>query len=80
MVGARTQMLDFDGCSELWVRSWEDWMKFYESEEYAKAMAPDCKHFMDMPISIYIGEENLVFGKALDGKDGILPKDVKGYE
>jgi len=35
------KMLEFDGCSEIWVQSWEDWMKFYSSEEYAKAMSPD---------------------------------------
>lgn len=22
--------LDFDGCSEIWVKSWEDWEKFYK--------------------------------------------------
>lgn len=52
-------------------------MKFYSSDEYAKAMSPDCAYFMAMPISVYVGEENLVFGKAAEGlgdggKDGIL--------
>jgi hypothetical protein len=70
-------MLEFDGCSEIWVKSWDDWMKFYTSDEYAKAMSPDCAYFMAMPISIYVGEENLVFGKATGGlgeggTDGIL--------
>jgi hypothetical protein len=73
-------MLEFDGCSEIWVKSWEDWMKFYSSDEYAKAMSPDCAYFMAMPISVYVGEENLVFGKAVEGlgeggKDGILRGD-----
>jgi hypothetical protein len=22
--------LDFDGCSEIWVKSWEDWERFYK--------------------------------------------------
>lgn len=39
-------------------------------------MDPDCKYFMKMPISVYVGQENLIFGKAVDGKDGILPKDL----
>lgn len=69
-------MLEFDGCSEIWVKSWDDWMRFYSSDEYAKAMDPDCKYFMKMPISVYVGQENLIFGKAVDGKDGILPKDL----
>ncbi len=21
---------DFDGCSEIWVKSWEDWERFYK--------------------------------------------------
>ena len=55
-------------------------MRFYSSDEYAKAMAPDCEHFMAMPISVYIGEENLVFGKSVEGlgeggKDGILREE-----
>jgi hypothetical protein len=35
----KMQMLDFDGCSEIWVRSYEDGEKFFKSEEYVKAMA-----------------------------------------
>jgi len=82
LTGVKT--LDFDGCSEIWVRSWEDWMAFFSSEEYAKAMNPDCKYFMRMPISVYAGQENIVFGKAIEGveggNDGILKKDIVGYE
>jgi hypothetical protein len=75
-------MLEFDGCSELWVKSWDDWVKFSSSDEYAKAMSPDNKHFMDMPIHVYVGQENVIFGEAVGGlgNDGILPKDVKNYE
>jgi hypothetical protein len=40
-------------------------------------MGPDCAYFMAMPITVYVGEENLVFGKAVEGlgvggKNGIL--------
>jgi hypothetical protein len=24
------QHVDFDGCSEIWVQSWEDWMSFFK--------------------------------------------------
>jgi len=79
------KMLEFDGCSEIWVEKWDDWMTFFGSDEYAKAMGPDCKYFMQMPISVYVGEENVVFGRKVEslgegGKDGILVRDVKGYE
>jgi hypothetical protein len=30
--------LDYDGCSDIYVKTWEDWMKFYQSPEYAKKM------------------------------------------
>jgi hypothetical protein len=76
-------MLEYDGCSEIWVKSWDDWMKFYTSEEYAKAMAPDCKYFMAMPITVYAGEENIIFGDAITGMggtDGIKGKEVAGWE
>ncbi|KAH8651835.1 EthD domain-containing protein [Tricladium varicosporioides] len=74
------KMLEFDGCSEIWVKTWDDWMAFFKSEEYAQAMNPDCKYFMAMPISVYCGEENVVFGegvKDMAGKDGILEGDYK---
>ncbi|KAF7187780.1 hypothetical protein HII31_10882 [Pseudocercospora fuligena] len=44
--------LDYDGCSEIWVEKWEDWINFSSSPEYAQAMNPDCKHFMAMPIRV----------------------------
>jgi len=80
---AGVKMLDFDGCSEIWVRSWEDWMKFYNSKEYAAALGPDCRHFMQTPISVYVGQENVIFGEGtpVEGsRDGILERDVIGYE
>lgn len=40
------ELLDYDGCSTLWFRSWRDAEAFFTSPEYA-ALAADCKHFMD---------------------------------
>ncbi|KAF2165613.1 hypothetical protein M409DRAFT_23905 [Zasmidium cellare ATCC 36951] len=62
--------LDFDGCSEIWVETWQDWMDFFNSEEYAKVMQPDCPRFMAFPISVFVGEENLIYGEALPGLKG----------
>lgn len=39
-------LLDYDGCSTLWFKRWEDAEAFFTSPEYA-ALAADCKHFMD---------------------------------
>jgi hypothetical protein len=65
--------LDFDGCSEIYVKTWDDWINFYNSKEFAAALGPDCNHFMELPYTVMAGTENLVFGKAVPemGKDGI---------
>ncbi|KAF2095597.1 hypothetical protein NA57DRAFT_79315 [Rhizodiscina lignyota] len=71
-------LLDFDGCSEIWVKSWDDWERFFKSPEYAAALAPDCDHFMDVAgagIKCMAGYDNLIFGPAVHdqgGKDGVL--------
>jgi hypothetical protein len=38
--------LDYDGCSTLWVRSWEDLTRFFGSDEYMR-LSEDCKNFME---------------------------------
>lgn len=51
-----------------------------QSPEYAKALAPDCSHFMAMPIRVAVGYDNLIYGEAtphLDGKDGVTEANVK---
>ncbi|KAK0938560.1 hypothetical protein LTR48_005138 [Friedmanniomyces endolithicus] len=70
----------FDGCSEIWVRDWDDWMAFYSSPEYASAMQPDCAHFMAFPIHVMVGYDNLIFGHAIPGeggKDGITAETLQ---
>lgn len=54
-------------------------MRFYSSDEYAKAMSPDCAYFMAMPIQVYVGQENVIFGKATEGlgTDGISPEELR---
>ncbi|KXL44412.1 MAG: hypothetical protein FE78DRAFT_40837 [Acidomyces sp. 'richmondensis'] len=71
--------IEFDGCSEIWVRNWDDWMAFYTSPEYAKVMQPDCEHFMAMPIHVMVGYENLIYGKGIpdDGTDGVTADNLQ---
>ena len=73
-------VLEYDGCAQLWVKSWDDWLKFYNSKEYAVALGPDCDRFMQLPMTYMVGYENLVVGDAsreMGGKDG-MPRKVKG--
>ncbi|KAJ5683451.1 Dimeric alpha-beta barrel [Penicillium macrosclerotiorum] len=71
------KVLDFDACAQLWVRTWDDWLAFCNSEEYAAALGDDCKRFMELPMTYMVGYENLVVGDTstvLGGKDGVSTK------
>jgi hypothetical protein len=65
-------LLDWDGCSEIWVKSWEDWENFSKSPSYAKYLSPDCKYFMDtsIPVKVMAGYDNIIFGKTVPGVGG----------
>jgi hypothetical protein len=68
------KFLDYDGCAQLWVRSWDDWLAFYNSKEYAAALNDDCNRFMALPMTYMVGYENLIVGSAVEevgGKDGM---------
>ncbi|OJJ08263.1 hypothetical protein ASPVEDRAFT_47436 [Aspergillus versicolor CBS 583.65] len=67
-------VLEYDGCAQLWVRTWDDWLAFYNSKEYAAALSDDCNLFMQLPMTYMIGYENLVVGDAsrvIGGQDGL---------
>ncbi|KAF2708022.1 hypothetical protein K504DRAFT_534709 [Pleomassaria siparia CBS 279.74] len=69
-------LLDFDACSTLWMKSWDDWGRFSTSPEYAAALMPDAGNFMDINFGIKVmaGHDLIVFGKGIpevDAKDGI---------
>lgn len=71
------EFLDYDGCAQLWVKTWDDWLAFYNSKEYAAALKDDCDVFMALPMTYMIGYENIVVGtaaKELGGKDGMKPR------
>lgn len=40
------ELLDYEGCSTLWFRNWDDAENFFNSPEYA-GLSADCAHFMD---------------------------------
>lgn len=68
-------VLEYDACAQLWVRTWNDWLKFSSSEEYNNALGADCQLFMELPMTYMVGQENIVVGHAvpeIEGKDGFL--------
>lgn len=51
-----------------------------QSPEYAKALAPDCQHFMAMPIHVAVGYDNLIYGEAIPnmgGRDGVTEPTIQ---
>lgn len=67
-------VLDYDGCAQLWVRTWDNWLAFYNSKEYAAALSDDCNRFMALPMTYMVGYENLVVGDAsteMGGRNGM---------
>lgn len=72
------EMLDFDGSSEIHVKSFEDAKKFFESEEYVASMREDEGNWLARPVYMMVGYDNLIYGKAMEGgTDGIMPRDLK---
>jgi hypothetical protein len=68
-------VLEYDACAQLYAKTWDDWLKFANSPEYAAALHDDCLSFIQLPFTYMIGYENLVFGdtsQIIGGKHGIL--------
>ncbi len=40
-------VLEYDGCTTMWVRDWDDIIAFHHSEDF-KRTAADCAHFLDL--------------------------------
>jgi len=73
--GRMVTMTQFDGCTELYVKTWEDWLRFAGSDEYTQAIGPDAANFIEGPVHVIAGIDNLMIGRAvegLNGKDGIV--------
>jgi hypothetical protein len=45
------ELLDYDACSQIWVKSWDDWVEFASSPEYSATLLPDADHFRDYKTS-----------------------------
>jgi hypothetical protein len=45
--GMDLTVLDYDGCTSMWVHDWEDLDRFHRSDDF-KQLQKDCAHFMDM--------------------------------
>lgn len=69
-------ILDYDGCAELYVKTWDDWLAFYNSKEYATALGDDCSRFMELPMTYMVGHENLIVGDALGDIGGNNGLDI----
>ncbi|KAK4941428.1 hypothetical protein LTR10_018697 [Elasticomyces elasticus] len=71
--------LEYDGCSDLYVKSWDDWMKFCKSPEYTAVMNPDAIYFMALPVYVMVGYDNLIFGEAtprIGSSAGVTEEDL----
>ncbi|PWY70266.1 hypothetical protein BO70DRAFT_432306 [Aspergillus heteromorphus CBS 117.55] len=60
-------VLDYDGCAEMWVRKWDDWVAFTESDEFRGVLADDSLGFVKLPLTYMVGYENLVVGDKVGG-------------
>ncbi|KPM34266.1 hypothetical protein AK830_g12309 [Neonectria ditissima] len=63
--------MDFDGCSTLWFKTWDDFEGFFTSPDYEGSLTEDCKHFMDLEggLSVFAGHDVIAFGKGIPGVD-----------
>ncbi len=49
------QVLDFDGCSTVWFRTWDDYSNFFTGQDFP-ALVQDGELFMDVSsITVYAG-------------------------
>ncbi|KAH7019821.1 EthD domain-containing protein [Ilyonectria destructans] len=63
--------MEFDGCSTLWFKKWEDFENFFTSPEYETNLTDDCKQFMDVEggLSVFAGHDVIVLGKGIPDVD-----------
>lgn len=53
----------WDACSELYVRKWDDYVRFTASDEFAKVLGPDGAKFVDLEkgLRVLVGVEDELF-------------------
>ncbi|KAK5451325.1 hypothetical protein LTS15_008089 [Exophiala xenobiotica] len=74
------ELLDFDGCSEILVDSLDKAIRFFKSPEYVEKMNLDEGNWLERPVRMMIGYDNLIFGQALPlpgTKNGISNSDLQ---
>ncbi|KAF2265560.1 hypothetical protein CC78DRAFT_598644 [Lojkania enalia] len=72
--------LSYDAMSEIHLRSLDDWIKFSNSPVFAEKLYEDGKNFMQEPLRVMLGQDNIVYGSKIDtsgGTDGIMPHDSR---
>ncbi|CAK7214808.1 hypothetical protein SCUCBS95973_002259 [Sporothrix curviconia] len=77
------EAMDYDACTTMWVRAWDDMVQFHKSEDF-KRMAADCAHFLDLSpggLRAMTGHDVIVVGAGIPGVDdeaGGLPSSETG--
>lgn len=66
------EVMDYDACTTMWVREWDDMVSFHASEDFQR-MAADCGHFLDLTpggLRAMAGHDVIVVGEPIPGVDG----------
>ncbi|CAK7204330.1 hypothetical protein SEUCBS139899_007085 [Sporothrix eucalyptigena] len=76
------EVLDYDACTTMWVREWDDMIGFHASADFQR-MVQDCGHFLDLSpggLRAMAGHDVIVVGAGIPGVDetGGLPSDQTG--
>ncbi|CAK7244668.1 MAG: hypothetical protein STHCBS139747_006212 [Sporothrix thermara] len=76
------EAMDYDACTTMWVREWDDTVQFHESDD-SRRMAQDCEHFLDRSpggLRAMAGHDVIVVGARVLGVDeaGGLPSHETG--
>jgi len=66
--GFQMPVLSFDGIAEVWVDSIDEWREIVSDPEFLEKIVPDEGNFIQPPINIMVGYENLVIGDSLELK------------
>ncbi|KAH6668433.1 hypothetical protein B0J14DRAFT_164812 [Halenospora varia] len=70
-------VLDYDGVVEFWVKSLDDWKSVVSDKDFAQAMKTDELLFVQPPISVMLGYDNLLIGD--EHKTGV-ESEIRGQK
>ncbi|KAF7554164.1 hypothetical protein G7Z17_g3097 [Cylindrodendrum hubeiense] len=68
--------LEFDGCSTLWFKTWDDFENFFTGPEHETKLKEDSKLFVDLEggLNVFAGHDVIAFGKGIpdiDDQNGV---------